>query len=384
MKKNSNIFQEDIKVPEIVLQKADEAFARIQTEGRSAMQKNNQTEKKKRGFWKNPAAVAACACLIIAGSVTVGAAVHHVWSRGMKETLQATDTQQKELTDKGAAVVLKEDADYSKLAVTDNGITITPETIIVDKYFAHISFSVKGYDIAKGDEPGFGDWDIGVKGEKALGDTQAYGEFYDGTVCDENGYPVYEDGTPIEEDENGKMILHYVDKDGNLEFVASLGVADQKDSLLGKTIYCKLKDLGTLHKTSFALAKEGNWDFEIKLPDVSTASNITVGKSIEGTPFTIDTIELSPISIRINYSVNGKIEIKEDTNQVPLFKGVVLKDGKKLPFLGDAGGSGYDDDAMTKAYSLRSFVQVIDPDQVQALIMQTNDAGGDTIEVPIQ
>ena len=169
MKKNSNIFQEDIKVPEIVLQKADEAFARIQTEGRSAMTKNSQTEKKKRGFWKNPAAVAACACLIIAGSVTVGAAVHHVWSRGMKGTLQATDTQQKELTDKGAAVVLKEDADYSKLAVTDNGITITPETIIVDKYFAHISFSVKGYDLAKGDEPGFGDWDIGVKGEKALG-----------------------------------------------------------------------------------------------------------------------------------------------------------------------------------------------------------------------
>lgn len=29
-------------------------------------------------------------------------------------------------------------------------------------------------------------------------------------------------------------------------------------------------------------------------------------------------------------------------------------------------------------------VQVIDPDQVQALIMQSNDAGGDTIEVPIQ
>lgn len=44
MKKNSNIFQDDIKVPEIVLQKADEAFAGIQTEGRSTMKKNNQTE----------------------------------------------------------------------------------------------------------------------------------------------------------------------------------------------------------------------------------------------------------------------------------------------------------------------------------------------------
>ena len=384
MKKNSNIFQEDIKVPEIVLQKADEAFARIQTEGRSAMTKNNQIQKKKRVFWKNPAAVASCACLIIAGSVTVGAAVHHVWSRGMKGTLQATDTQQKELTDKGAAVVLKEDADYSKLAVTDNGITITPETIIVDKYFAHISFSVKGYDLAEGDEPGFDGWNIGVKDNKTDSNMQAYGGFYDGIVSDENGSPVYEDGSSIQEDEQGRTITHYVDKDGNLEYVVSVGVSNEEDSLLGKTIYCKLKDLGTLYKTSFTLAKEGNWDFEIKLPDVSTASDIAVGKSIEGTPFTIDTIELSPISIRINYSVNGKVEIKEDTNQVPLFKGVVLKDGKKLPFLGDAGGSGYDDDAMTKAYSMCSFVQVIDPDQVQALIMQMNDAGGDTIEVPIQ
>ena len=384
MKKNSNIFQDDIKVPDIVLQKADEAFAGIQTEGRSAMKKNNQTENRKHTFWKNPAAVAACACIIVAGGVTVGAAVHHVWSRGMQGAVQATDTQQKELTDKGAAVVLKEQDDYSKLAVTDNGITITPETIIVDEQFAHISFSVKGYDLAEGDEPGFDDWDIGVKDGKEGSSAQAYGGFYDGIVSDENGNPVSEDGSPLEEDEAGRTISHYVDKDGNLEFVASISVADGNDTLLGKTVYCKLKDLGTLYKTRFTLAKEGSWDFEIKLPDVSTASNITVGKSIEGTPFTIDTIELSPISIRINYSVNGKTEIKEDTNQVPLFKGVVLKDGTKLPFLGDAGGSGYDDDMMTKAYSMRSFVQVIDPDQVHALIMQTNDAGGDIVEIPIR
>ena len=72
MKKNSNIFQDDIKVPEIVLQKADEAFAGIQTEGRSTMKKNNQTENRKHTFWRNPAAVAACTCIIVAGSVTAG------------------------------------------------------------------------------------------------------------------------------------------------------------------------------------------------------------------------------------------------------------------------------------------------------------------------
>lgn len=381
MRKKSNIFQDDIKVPDIVLQKADEAFARIQTEGRSAMKKNNQTENRKHKFWKNPAAVAACACIIVAGGVTAGAAVHHVWSRGMQGAVQATDTQQKELTDKGAAVVLKEQDDYSKLAVTDNGVTITPETIIVDENFAHIAFSVKGYDLAEGDEPGFDDWDIGVKDDKEGGGAQAYGSFYDGIVSDENGKPVYEDGSPLEEDEAGRTISHYVDKDGNLEFVASIGVADWNDTLLGKTIYCKLKDLGTLYKTRFTLAKEGSWDFEIKLPDVSTASNITVGKSIEGTSFTIDTIELSPISIKINYSVGDKVTIKEDTNQVPQFFGVILKDGKKISFLGDAGGTGYNE-AMTEAHTLSSFVQVIEPDQVQTIILRNDD--GDTVEIPIR
>lgn len=381
MKKNSNIFQDDIKVPEIVLQKADEAFAGIQTEGRSTMKKNNQTENRKHTFWRNPAAVAACTCIIVAGSVTAGAAVHHVWSRGMQGAVRATDTQQKDLTDKGAAVVLKEQKDYSKLAVTDNGITITPETIIVDENFAHIAFSVKGYDLAEGDEPGFDDWDIGVKDGKEGSSVQAYGGFYDGIVSDENGNPVYEDGSSLKEDEQGQIISHYVDEDGNLEYVASIGVADWKDSLLGKTIVCKLKDLGTLYKTRFTLAKEGNWDFEIKLPDVSTASNIKVEKGIENTPFTVDDVELSPISIKINYSVNGEVMFKEDTNQVPQFFGVILKDGKKISFLGDAGGTGYNE-AMTEAYTLSSFVQVIEPDQVQAIILRNDD--GEQIEIPIR
>lgn len=381
MKKNSNIFQKDIKVPEIVLQKADEAFAGIQTEGRSTMKKNNQTENRKHTFWRNPAAVAACTCIIVAGSVTAGAAVHHVWSRGMQGAVQATDTQQKELTDKGAAVVSKEQKDYSKLAVTDNGITITPETIIVDENFAHIAFSVKGYDLAEGDEPGFDDWNIGVKDGKEGSSVQAYGGFYDGIVSDENGNPVYEDGSSLKEDEQGQIISHYVDEDGNLEYVASIGVADWKDSLLGKTIVCKLKDLGTLYKTRFTLAQEGNWDFEIKLPDVSTASNIKVAKGIENTPFTVDDVELSPISIKINYSVNGEVTFKEDTNQVPQFLGVILKDGKKISFLGDAGGTGYNE-AMTEAYTLSSFVQVIEPDQVQAIILRNDD--GEQIEIPIR
>ena len=219
-----------------------------------------------------------------------------------------------------------------------------------------------------------------MKDGKEGSSVQVYGGFYDGIVSDENGNPVYEDGSSLKEDEQGQIISHYVDEDGNLEYVASIGVADWKDSLLGKTIVCKLKDLGTLYKTRFTLAKEGNWDFEIKLPDVSTASNIKVEKGIENTPFTVDDVELSPISIRVNYSVNGKVTIHKDSNQVPQFYGVVFKDGRKFAFLGDAGSSGYNDD-MTSAYALSSFVQVIEPDQVQSILLRTDD--GTEIELPL-
>ena len=65
------------------------------------------------------------------------------------------------------------------------------------------------------------------------------------------------------------------------------------------------------------MGKSGEWDFEIKLPDVSTAKKISVAKSVYGTPFTVDDIELSPISIRVNYRVNGKVTIHKDSHQVP-------------------------------------------------------------------
>ena len=42
---------------------------------------------------------------------------------------------------------------------------------------------------------------------------------------------------------------------------------------------------------------------------------------------------------------------------------------------------GYND-AMTEAYTLSSFVQVIEPDQVQAIILRNDD--GEQIEIPIR
>lgn len=53
------------------------------------------------------------------------------------------------------AKVYKESPDYTDLAVTENSITIAPDTVIADERFAYRSFTVSGYRAQEGTEPGF-------------------------------------------------------------------------------------------------------------------------------------------------------------------------------------------------------------------------------------
>lgn len=89
------------------------------------------------------------------GGISAAAAIHHYWGRGMQGNIQATDDQQQQLTDNNMAKVYKESPDYTDLAVTENGVTIAPDTVIVDDRFAYRSFTVPGYRAQEGTEPGF-------------------------------------------------------------------------------------------------------------------------------------------------------------------------------------------------------------------------------------
>ncbi len=123
----------------------------------------------------------------------------------------------------------------------------------------------------------------------------------------------------------------------------------------------------TLYKTEFTEDKDGVWEFEIKLPDVSCAESFTLNKILDGTDFTVLDAEISPISIKVNYATSAKPETKEDEIEVPEVKGVILKDGTRIPYLTDGGGAGYSDD--THAYNIFGYDRVIDVDEIQALLI---------------
>ncbi len=371
MSNKKKIFSEEIELSEIVLKKTNQAFEMIQQEDISYMEKTNMKSKK---LFKTQVAAIAGVCMLAVSSISAVAAIHHYWGRGMKGNIQASEEQQQMLTDEKIAKVYYEDPENSSLAVTDSGITIEPDTVIVDERFVYMSFCISGYSVEDRSEPGFETVNV-YQGEN-LEDDSAWvnmsGTMYNGIIPDENGVPVYEDGTSIENYEDGDIICRYIDSNGNMEYIIQASVVDENDTFLGKTMHIDFKNLGTLSKAEFIPAVEGNWNFEINLSDVSSSKNIQVGQKVEGTDFTIENINISPISMKVNYSVSTALAGNEDDFGIPEVQGVILKDGTRIPYLIDGGSLGYTDSSKCNAYQIAGFDRVIDVDEVAALIILTS------------
>lgn len=381
MPNKENIFPEETELSEIVLQKTNQAFEMIRQEDTDHVDK---TAFRSRIFFRQKAVAIAVVCILAVSSISAAAAIHQYWGRGMKGNIQASDVQQQELTESGAAKVYRDDPDYSSLAVTDNGVTIAPDTVIVDDRFAYMSFRISGYSVDEGVEPGFETIEVyqGDNPEDKDSRVNMTGTMYDGIKPDKKGAPVYEDGSSIESYEGGNTIRHYKDRDGTMEYVIQASIVNESDSLLGKTMHVKFKNLGSHLKAGFMSAVEGNWNFEITLSDVNSTRNIKVGQEVEGTDFVMEDIIISPISMRVNYSVSKAPETKEDDIGIPEVRGVALKDGTKIPYLTNGGATGYTDSTMSNAYQMAGYTRVIDVDEITALIVLTS-SGNKKVEIPI-
>lgn len=375
------ILQEDVELPEVVLSKANHALEMIRQEETENMAADNQKNSKKNTRRiKSQVAAAAAVCVLAVGGVSAVAAIHHNWGRGMSGNIQATDTEQQKLTDDGVAVVYPEKEEYEALKVTNNGVTIVPDTVIVDAQFAYLSFTISGYNLPEGEEPGF---EVVNITSDDMGINMS-GGMYDGIVCNEEGAPVYEDGSELKFTDNGDIVNHYYDENGNLEYFIQAHIAEAGDTMLGKTVKVDFKNLGSLYKTEFTDGVEGDWNFEITLPSVSSAKEFDVNKAIDGISFTLTKLEISPVSLNATYTTDNAPEANQDDLGVPCVKGVVLKDGSRLPYLTDGGSIGYTDDSKTEAYNILGYDRVIDVDNVKALIISPTGNTSDTVEVDIQ
>ena len=384
MANKKTILSEEIELSEIVLKKTNQAFEMIKQEDIVCMKKTHTSRGK---MFKTQAAVIVGVCILAISSISAVAAIHHYWGRGMNGNIQASDEQQQVLTEKNIAKVYSEEPDSPSLAVTNNGVTIEPDTVIVDERFVYMAFRISGYSVADRMEPGFDMVNVyqGDNPEDESAWVNMSGTMYDGIIPDENGVLVYEDGTSIESYEDGSIISHYTDDNGNMEYIIQASVVDRNDSFLGKTIHVEFKNLGTISKGALITAVDGDWNFEINLSDVSSTQNIKVGQKVEGTGFMLEDINISPISIKVNYSVSAAPVEKEDDLGIPEVKGVVLKDGTRIPYLINPGRVGYTDSDKSNAYQIAGFARVVDVDEMAALIVMTSyeNEKVKTLEIPI-
>ena len=368
MREERNVLNSDVEIPEVVLKKADDALAQIR-ESTKPVRKAKKESRFQGGLRYAQAAAIACAVLVGAGGITVTAAVvHHLWSRGMQGNIQATEEQQKDLAEQG---MVTEGPDLSNMEVTSEGITVKPTELVADGHFVHVAFQIAGYDLADGEEPCFEEVRVYTGEDENAEDgwVNMSGSFYNGIIANNNGEPVYEDGTPLE---SGDFAEHYKAEDGTLEYVMTLYKTDTdpEESLLGQTIHVLLKNLGTVKKAEFMNGIGGTWKFDIPVNGENTEKSFELNTVLENANITVLSAAISPISIRVDYEVTGELQTQEDDNGLPAVSGVVLKDGSRLLYLFNGGQSGYREGSDTQAYLMAAFDRVIDVDQVQSLLFR--------------
>ena len=317
--------------------------------------------KSTKSISKKSLAVLLCAVIGIVGSTTIYAAVRYNLGRGMHE-LQVDENQAQELVEESAAIIYGTEPDYSGLAVTSEGITVVPESVIADERCAFISFKVSGFDFDESvNDPDFdlvdaGEWDYG-------------GGFFDGMIHKGEGL-YYEDGTPAED-----AIPHYCDSNGDIYYMLCVSEKNIDDNMLGRTISVRFEGLSELNHLEPVNTVNGEWSFTLNLPTHSTSIHKEAGWQIEGTPYYVDSVEISPVSARINYTLHGS-----GTPNAPHLIGVVLRDGMELRI----GDDELSNSVSGHIYQNSYFTQVINPDDVTALQFWPDRSSSTTVTVPVR
>lgn len=381
------ILKRDVEIPDIVMKKAEGAFAKIQGEAKVQEKTKITPLSPKKTRKKIPAKrmfLVAAAVMLGAGGVTAGAAAYMRWSKTASEGMLASEETQKKMEETKLAVpVNKSD--------TQNGVTVTVSQTIVDSYYAHIIFKVEGYDAGEGKQPFFETDTVVVDGYDPWKDPYdekrhfgSGGDWYNGVTMGEDGRAVrISDGKPLDEIEDYQD--NYKLEDGSYEYRLTLTNTADKDYFMGKPIHLELHNLGTAEKEDLTNVIDATWSFDWVLEGSPEKKEYDLNASIGDTGVTVKHVEISPISLNVTYDFPKKIYNKMDNSSGMLFfpDGVRLKDGTELKtiYLGP-GTNGY---ISENEYFIAFPVdRILDTDEIDALLVRKGVDGGDRYVIPLE
>jgi len=263
-----------------------------------------------------------------------GAAVVTRWSTAAQDRY-APSPQIKEQAEKSGLAVMLEETKGAKsqnevLSVTDQGITITAVQTIVDQYSAELFFRVEGFDMPEGRFPAA--WPmVTIDGGESFGSKRGW--FSEGLTQNEQGELVYTDGTPVQSDADGGLILRYAAEDGSLEFIENITFKETDGRYLGKEIEITFPFIGiqSVEKAGpMEPVVEGDWTLKWTLTGTDSSitfiPNVTIGDS----DVTLLEAEVGQRTIRTRYRLREYWEGYAQMEEFPqAFRGVRMKDGSE-------------------------------------------------------
>lgn len=318
--------------------------------GKTARRATRRTAR--RTGWR---VAAAAVLLLIVSSVGVGAYAIHHWNAGMRTLLPVRDGNGTKYVKSGLARF--PEAEGKTQSVTRSGVTVSVSQTLVDNYFAYVDFSVKGYDIGRGEIPGFGQVHCTLDGQEV----SSCSRFYD----------VDADGDNEQEDQTSS----YVQKDGTMEYRMLLYTDGSKGFFLDKTLQVELNDLGIYSdEEDIIRSKQGDWTFSWKLTGDSSSKHQKVHTSVGDTNVTVLEYEISPISIRAVVDIPENEEEGADEKSYAVLSGVKLKDGTLLPCILSGGQENAIGDHQQELIFATD--HVIDVEQVESLLFTKGSDDG--------
>lgn len=379
MNKNLKAFRNDVEVPEKVRTGVEDTLASIRKEPINKPERNTDSRRYLH-FFKSQAAAAACVAVLAAGGITAAAAGYHLWSRGIENSLQATDSQKEAAESSGLADNPK-DSDGNVTSVEHDGITVSVEQTIVDNYRAVIALKIHGLVLADDEDPAVGTVTCDIDGV----DSNWSGSFANGTIMTADGRSVYPDGSEIDWSEAHP--LHYEDENGDYEYDLYFDNNGEAGAMIGKTIHVTIGDFGADTSANYKAPAQGEWKLNWTLKGSSEIRKTDLDEKIGDTGATVKSVEISPISARITmdwpYQEITEKGINEDNGETiesttfkeaPALRALLMKDGTvNMEAVGWTAIDGYDDDSHKTYVAQVNFQRIIDPDEVSELLFMPDE-----------
>ena len=344
------------------------------------MAENRPQEKGHRPTMKK-AIFAALAAVMLAATLT-GAAVFTRWEKSLPQTEHTTQKQREEAEKSGlSASPAKNPEDNAITSVTDQGVTISVAQTIVDKYSAELVFKISGFELPQGQEPFCSPSGILLDGKSDFF-TAMGGSFYDHTTYNAQGERVYEDGTPLAEDKDGNIILHYADQDGTLEYIWHIDSRDDLSQYYGKEMEFSFDSLGVSSgKAEYTPTVKGNWTLRWTFNGNSDARTVTVEKPIGDTGIILKEAEISSINLEVQLKLKEHFDGFHELEPFhPYLVGVRYKDGTLHKDISTGGSEIYEDEANELFRIRRNCDGILEPEQVDAILFADYVRNSDTQE----